>query len=103
MNEFDQKAQEWDARADHVERALRAFYELLEPQGYLCVADLDKEDGSFHTSEFHGPHGFDREELRAQVRSIGFTDIRFTTAYHMIREVQDSSKDFPVFLMVARR
>ena len=85
------------------DRVLRAFYELLDPQGYLCVADLDKEDGSFHTSEFHGPHGFDREELAALARSIGFTDIRFTTAYHMTREVQGTPKDFPIFLMVARK
>jgi hypothetical protein len=82
---------------------LRAFYELLDNSGYLCVSDLDKEDGTFHTEEFHGHLGFDREELAAQAASIGFHDIRFTTAFHMIKDVQGVSKDYPLFLMVARK
>ena len=28
---------------------LNKFHALLEPNGYLLVADLEKEDGSFHT------------------------------------------------------
>ena len=84
-------------------KILRAFYDLLDPQGYLCVADLDKEDGSFHEDEFHGHLGFDREELAAQVEQIGFQNIRFTTAFHMIKDVQGVSQDFPIFLMVAQK
>jgi ubiquinone/menaquinone biosynthesis C-methylase UbiE len=84
-------------------KILRAFYELLEGAGYLCVADLDKEDGTFHEDEFHGHLGFDRAELAAQARSIGFSDIHFTTAYHMIKDVAGVRKDFPIFLMVARK
>jgi len=85
------------------DKILRAFYDLLDPQGYLCVADLDKEDGTFHEDEFHGHLGFDREELAAQASQIGFQDIRFTTAFHMIKDIQGASKDFPIFLMVARK
>lgn len=85
------------------DKILRAFYDLLDPQGYLCVADLDKEDGTFHEDEFHGHLGFDREELAAQATQIGFQSIRFTTAFHMIKDVQGVSKDFPIFLMVARK
>ena len=48
------------------DKILRAFYQLLDSSGYLCVADLDKEDGTFHEDEFHGHLGFDREELSAQ-------------------------------------
>jgi ubiquinone/menaquinone biosynthesis C-methylase UbiE len=84
-------------------KILRAFYGLLNPQGYLCVADLDKEDGTFHEDEFHGHLGFDREELAAQARQIGFQSIYFTTAFHMIKDVQGVSKDYPIFLMVARK
>jgi ubiquinone/menaquinone biosynthesis C-methylase UbiE len=85
------------------ERMLRAFYELLNPQGYLCVADLDQEDGTFHADEFHGHRGFDREALAAQARQIGFQSSRFTTVFHMIKDVQGVTKDFPIFLMVARK
>src|SRR3974377_699693 len=48
------------------DRMLRAFYQLLETPGHLCVADLDKEDGTFHEDEFHGHLGFERDELGAK-------------------------------------
>jgi ubiquinone/menaquinone biosynthesis C-methylase UbiE len=82
---------------------LRAFYDLLDTPGTLCVADLDKEDGTFHEDEFHGHLGFDRAELAAQAKRIGFQDVRFTTVFHMIKDVQGVAKDFPIFLMVARK
>jgi ubiquinone/menaquinone biosynthesis C-methylase UbiE len=85
------------------DRLLRAFYDLLDTPGTLCVADLDKEDGTFHEDEFHGHLGFDREEFAAQVKSIGFQSVHFSTVFHMIKEVQGVTKDFPIFLMVARK
>jgi len=85
------------------DKMLRAFYELLDNSGYLCVADLDKEDGTFHTEEFHGHLGFDREELGAQAKQAGFQTINFSTVFHMGKEVNGVTKDFPLFLMVARK
>jgi ubiquinone/menaquinone biosynthesis C-methylase UbiE len=85
------------------DRVLRAFYELLDTSGTLCVADLDKEDGTFHEEEFHGHLGFDRAELAAQTQRIGFQSVQFSTAYHMIKDVQGVTKDFPIFLMVAHK
>ena len=77
------------------DRMLRAFYHLLDAPGYLCVADLDKEDGTFHEDEFHGHLGFDREALAAQAEQIGFQSIRFTTVFHMIKDVQGVRERFP--------
>ena len=85
------------------DRMLRAFYQLLAAPGYLCVADLDKEDGTFHEDEFHGHLGFDRVELAAQAQQAGFQPISFTTVFHMIKDVNGASKDFPIFLMVAEK
>ena len=85
------------------DKMLRAFYELLDNSGYLCVADLDQEDGTFHADEFHGHLGFDREELGAQAKQAGFQTINFSTIFHMRQEVNGVSKDFPLFLMVARK
>jgi ubiquinone/menaquinone biosynthesis C-methylase UbiE len=85
------------------DRMLRAFYDLLATPGTLCVADLDKEDGTFHEDEFHGHLGFDREELSAQATEIGFQSVHFSTVFHMIKNVQGITKDFPIFLMVARK
>ncbi|CAG0932106.1 hypothetical protein TFLX_02463 [Thermoflexales bacterium] len=85
------------------DKVLRAFYVLLDHPGYLCVADLDKEDGTFHEEEFHGHLGFDRDELGAQAKQAGFQSIRFTTVFHMIKDVQGIRKDFPIFLMTAEK
>jgi ubiquinone/menaquinone biosynthesis C-methylase UbiE len=85
------------------DRMLRAFYQLLAAPGYLCVADLDKEDGTFHDDEFHGHLGFDRNILSAQAGQAGFDEIRFTTVFHMIKDVKGVHQDFPIFLMVARK
>ncbi len=85
------------------DRMLRAFYQLLETPGHLCVADLDKEDGTFHEDEFHGHLGFERDELGAKARQAGFQHIRFTTVFHMRKEAAGTVKDFPMFLMIARK
>jgi ubiquinone/menaquinone biosynthesis C-methylase UbiE len=85
------------------DKILQALYQLLDNSGYLCVADLDKEDGTFHEDEFHGHLGFDRKELGAQARQAGFQAINFSTIFHMRKEVNGVTKDFPIFLMVAEK
>ena len=80
---------------------LRRFREVLRDPGFLCVADLDTEDGSFHGDGFDGHKGFDRATLRAKATAAGFADVRFTTAYEMHKEVGGRMHKFPIFLMVA--
>ena len=83
---------------------LKKFHLLLQPGGYLLVADLDKEDGSFHTDGTTDVHkGFAQSELRKQVEAAGFTDVKFTTAYTIRKKIGDAEKSFPVFLMSARK
>ncbi|MEW6286854.1 MAG: class I SAM-dependent methyltransferase [Chloroflexota bacterium] len=83
---------------------LKKFYDLLEPKGCLIVADLDKEDGSFHTDGTTDVHkGFERHELQAWVETIGFENVRFSTAYEIQKEVNGRQKTFPVFLMAAQK
>jgi ubiquinone/menaquinone biosynthesis C-methylase UbiE len=82
---------------------LRKFHQLLEPGGWLVVADLDKEDGSFHTDGSTDVHlGFAREELKMRVEAVGFGDVRFSTAYQIKKMIEDEQKVFPIFLMTAR-
>jgi ubiquinone/menaquinone biosynthesis C-methylase UbiE len=85
---------------------LSQFNALLNPGDYLCIADLDKEDGSFHGHDVDDVHkGFDRKELTELAKNSGFTDISFSTAYKMEREVNEKgeTKIFPIFLMVAQK
>lgn len=78
---------------------LRAFAELLEAGGHLCVVDLEAEDGSFHTDDFHGHHGFERADLARQLADAGFADIAFRDCYRIDR----GGVDYPTFLVTATR
>jgi ubiquinone/menaquinone biosynthesis C-methylase UbiE len=83
---------------------LSKFYDVLEPNGYLIVADLDKEDGSFHTDGTIDVHkGFEQSELQRWVETAGFGNVQFSTAYEIKKEIDGKEKMFPVFLMVAQK
>jgi len=86
------------------ETILQHFCDLLNPGGYLCVADLDKEDGSFHGKDVTDVHrGFDRKKLADLMRRVGFSNISFTTAYNMEKETNGITRTFPIFLAVAQK
>ena len=55
-----------------IKNIIRKFFNLLNPGGYLAIADLYTEDGSFHGEDFLGHKGFDPGELSALVNSVGF-------------------------------
>lgn len=87
-----------------VNALLVALRELLLPNGYLLVADLDKEDGSFHTDGTTDVHlGFDRDEFQKMVEDIGFRNVTFSTAYEIKKQIGTEEKSFPVFLMCAQK
>jgi len=80
---------------------LERFHAVLAKPGYLCIADLDTEDGSFHGEGFDGHRGFDRADLGALARRAGFAKVTFTTAHVMAKPVGSGTGRFPIFLMVA--
>jgi ubiquinone/menaquinone biosynthesis C-methylase UbiE len=81
---------------------LRRFHAALASPGYLCIADLDTEDGSFHGPDVDVHHDFDRAELPARARAAGFESVEFSTAQVMTNAVDGNPRQFPIFLMVAR-
>ncbi len=84
--------------------ALTKFCDLLIPKGYLLVADLDKEDGTFHTEGTTDVHpGFNRDELQKIVEGFGFGNVTFSTAYKIKKQIGNKEKTFPIFLMVAQK
>jgi 2-polyprenyl-3-methyl-5-hydroxy-6-metoxy-1,4-benzoquinol methylase len=89
---------------DDTTSMLEKFYELLSPEGYLALADLYAEDGSFHDGEFSGHLGFDPEQLAWTLKSIGFLNISYETCFVIKRTTPEGYlKEFPVFLLVASR
>ena len=90
-----------------VDRVLAAFYEMLVPDGLICIADLDTEPGLFHPDNAAAGvhhHGFDRSEMQQRLEAAGFSGIKVTTAHVVQRPVADGKlRDFPIFLMTGRR
>ncbi len=84
-------------------RILDVFHHLLTPGGTLCVADLDLEDGSFHGPGLEVHPGFDREALADLCLRQGFRDIQFETVFEIVKERNDGTRNYPVFMMRARR
>ena len=82
---------------------LRIFHDLLQPGGTLCIVDLDKEDGSFHGPEVDVQHGFDRADLSLRAAQAGFVEMQFQTVFSIAKEHETGTRDYPVFLMTARR
>jgi len=73
------------------------FYDMLNDNGFIALADLDKEDGSFHsdnTGVYH--HGFERELLENIAIEAGFKDIKFDLA----STINKPHGEFTVFLMI---
>ena len=82
---------------------LKRCRDLLAPDGVLAIADLDKEDGSFH-GDMAGVkhHGFDTTELGRLVLQTGFKDVHFATVHVITKEEEQGGKrHYPVFLMTA--
>jgi len=83
---------------------LKKFHALLTPGGWLCIADLDKEDGTFHTDGTSDVHlGFERGELQKWVEDAGFSDVKFSTAFEIKKKIGEAEKIFPIFLLTARK
>lgn len=82
---------------------LQRFAELLLPGGYLAIADLFTEDGSFHKANAEGihHHGFDPEELKSSLEACGMEAISHRTVHSIVKE--ENSREYPVFLLTARK
>ncbi|WP_415405708.1 class I SAM-dependent DNA methyltransferase [Sulfurovum sp. CS9] len=77
---------------------LSKLYGMLNDGGFVAIADLDSEDGSFHsdnTGVFH--YGFDRHLLAEYAQEAGFKDVTFSLA----STINKPHADFTVFLMTA--
>jgi hypothetical protein len=73
---------------------------MLEPNGFIAIADLDSEDGSFHSDNIGVYHyGFNREKLENIAKKVGFKNIKFELA----STINKPHAKFTVFLMTAFR
>jgi ubiquinone/menaquinone biosynthesis C-methylase UbiE len=83
---------------DDVTGLLQTLAQLLLPGGWIAIADLDAEDGSFH-ADIDVPHnGFSRETIvrHLEQASFGHAHVRHVHA------ITKNGHTYPVFLAVAR-
>jgi 2-polyprenyl-3-methyl-5-hydroxy-6-metoxy-1,4-benzoquinol methylase len=78
----------------------RRFHDLLKPGGFVAIADLDKEDGTFHeedTGVHH--HGFEAETLGSAADAAGFQEVSVDAVSSFAKE----EREYPVLLLSAKR
>ncbi len=87
------------------EATLKNLYRLLKKDGYLCIIDLDEEDGSFHKEEkdFNGHNGFNQNELKNLLQKIGYKDIEANTFFNDEKIVEEAAVKYSLFLMIGRK
>lgn len=91
---------------EDVPGVLARLADAMVPGGWVALADLDHDrQGAYHShvADFHGYHGFRREDVRRWLKAAGFADVSFTDAGVVGKEVEGERQDFTIFLAVARR
>lgn len=88
-----------------IQSLFNQFYNVIKPGGYLCLSDLDLENGKFHsdnTGVFH--NGFSREVLKNTFADTGFVNIEDTTAAEVTKPSIDGEiKTFSIFLITGQK
>ena len=102
-NEFDLVAINMSLHhIKNTEMFANKVYKALTNNGYLCINDLDKEDGTFHKKHnnngvFH--FGFDKDELEKILINSGFKIVDYKIV--LVDKREDS--DFPIFNLIAQK
>ena len=91
----------------HVENigiVIGKFHAMLRDKGYVAIADLYPEDGSFHGDGFTGYKGFDPEQLGQKLLDRGFKSVKHNQCFVIKRDNGEGKiQEFPVFLLVAQK
>lgn len=83
---------------------LRRFRDILNVGGYLAIADLYSEDGSFHGKEVKLHHGFDPDKLSEMLEKMGFINFSHEKCFTIVKNISETEKrSFDVFLLTCRR
>ncbi|MCF6194440.1 MAG: class I SAM-dependent methyltransferase [Kangiellaceae bacterium] len=88
----------------HVEdtdNLIKRFSDHLKSGAKIALADLDKEDGSFHPKGMDDVYhdGFERSEFQATLEKHCFKDINFETAH----TINGETRPYPIFLALATK
>jgi ubiquinone/menaquinone biosynthesis C-methylase UbiE len=80
------------------------FSKLLNKGGYIAIADLYPEDGSFHGDGFTGHKGFDPEKLATILQKNKVSGISHINCYTIQRQISETeSLKSDVFLLTGQK
>jgi ubiquinone/menaquinone biosynthesis C-methylase UbiE len=89
---------------DNIKAIVEKFHTLLKPGGYLAIADLYTEDGSFHGKDFSGHKGFEVDQLANILERQNFANIQHKECFVIHRVNENKVKtSYPIFLLTATR
>ncbi len=90
---------------DDVAGLLALFHSMLKPGGRIAIADLEKEDGSFHDDNrgvVH--HGFATDAFQQMLTDANFSDIECHRAHVIEKNTENGdSRSYPVFLAIGTK
>ncbi|MCX6303917.1 MAG: class I SAM-dependent methyltransferase [Bacteroidetes bacterium] len=87
-----------------VDSILEKFYQMLRPGGFVAIADLNTEDGSFHDPGVEVHHGFDPGNLSNRLEEVGFGEIACNQCFVIRKETgEGKTLEYPVFLLTAKK
>ena len=81
---------------------LKKSYASLKENAYLCINDLDKEDGTFHKKHNNDGvehFGFEKNELINMLTKCGFEIVD----YKIVHNDERNDKTYPIFNLIAKK
>jgi len=83
-----------------LEKFAKKLYDALKDGGYIAIADLEKEGGTFH-SDNEGVYHFDlsKEKMENLYKKAGFKNFK----YKIVNIIEKNNKEYPVFLAIGEK
>lgn len=75
----------------------------LNKDGFLCICDLDTEDGSFH-QEIKVPHnGFNRDDIKKSYTVNNLQVLKELSAFEIKRNTGNKEQGYTVFMIIGKK
>lgn len=106
LNDFDVVFSSMTIHHIHdLHKIMKTFNSSLKLGGYICIADLVTEDGTFHSEhpDFDGHKGFDKDKFVAILEANGFQTEYYKIVFTIEKELNEVNKKYPLFLLIAKK
>jgi predicted TPR repeat methyltransferase len=84
---------------EHLDELFAKLHELLKDGGFIAIADLMEEDGTFHADNDGVHHfGFHEEGISEIAKKHGFSEVKYKKIFDVQKE-----KPYGIFLLSAKK